>query len=49
MFAGTNQKLYDAQGRKFDADDSAVMYLGDTNSFLNDINPGNSVTGIVGL
>lgn len=47
MFAGTNQKLYDAQGRKFDADDSAAMYLGDTNSFLNDINPGNGVTGIV--
>ena len=48
MFSGTNQKLLDAQGREFDADSgSAVMYLPDSESFLNQINPGNRVNATV--
>lgn len=48
MFSGGNQKLRDAQGREFDADSgSAVMYLPDSESFLNQINPGNSVNATV--
>ncbi|RTL70277.1 MAG: DUF4352 domain-containing protein [Pseudonocardiaceae bacterium] len=48
MFSGGNQKLRDAQGREFDADSgSAVMYVPDSESFLNQINPGNSVNATV--
>lgn len=48
LFAGSNQKLYDTQGRKFDADNEAAIYLGDQGkSWLNEINPGNTVTGVV--
>jgi hypothetical protein len=48
MFDGSNQTLFDAKGRKFDADSSAAMYLGEqSNSFLNDINPGNKVSGVI--
>lgn len=48
MFSGGNQKLLDAQGREFEADSgSAVMYVPDSESFLNKINPGNSVNATV--
>jgi hypothetical protein len=48
LFAGSNQKLRDAQGRTFDADSAAaVMNVPDSESFLNTINPGNSVDGTV--
>lgn len=47
MLDGTNQKLVDTQGREHSADGSAAIYLGDTGTFLNDINPGNSVEGTV--
>lgn len=48
MFDGSNQYIYDAQGRKFEASSEAEVYMGDeANSFLNDINPGNTVTGVV--
>lgn len=46
-FDGSSQKLLDTQGRTHSADTSAAIYLGDANSFLNDINPGNSVEGVV--
>ncbi len=46
-FDGSSQKAFDAQGREFSADTSAAIYLTDANSFLNEINPGNSVTGTV--
>lgn len=46
-FDGSSQKAFDAQGRELSADGSAAVYLGDANSFLNQINPGNSVTGTV--
>jgi hypothetical protein len=46
-FDGTSQKAFDAEGRQFSADTAAAVYLGDANSFLNQINPGNTVTGTV--
>ncbi|MBO0898947.1 DUF4352 domain-containing protein [Cellulomonas sp. zg-ZUI199] len=46
-FDGSSQKLVDAQGRTHSADTSAAIYLGDAESFLNQINPGNSVQGTV--
>ncbi|WP_433287806.1 DUF4352 domain-containing protein [Pseudonocardia sp. CA-142604] len=48
LFNGSTQKLIDAQGREFDADSgAAVMSVPDSESFLNNINPGNSVNGVV--
>jgi len=46
-FDDSNQTLRDTDGRKFDADSEAGIYLDDSNAFLNDINPGNTVKGIV--
>jgi hypothetical protein len=46
-FDGSSQKVFDAQGREFSADSGAAIYLEDSNSFLNEINPGNTVTGTV--
>jgi hypothetical protein len=46
MFSGSSQKLRDAQGREFEADSgAAVLSVPDSESFLNTINPGNSVDG----
>lgn len=47
MFDGSSQKLLDTAGRTHSADSAAGMYVGDSNSFLNQINPGNSVDGTV--
>ncbi len=45
---GGSQMAMDAQGRKFSADSTAGIYLGDQgNTFLTPINPGNSVQGQV--
>ncbi|MDQ0425560.1 DUF4352 domain-containing protein [Cellulomonas iranensis] len=46
-FDGSSQKLTDTQGRTHSADTGAAIYLGDAQSFLNQINPGNSVQGTV--
>ncbi|GAA3809764.1 DUF4352 domain-containing protein [Cellulomonas soli] len=46
-FDGSSQKLLDAQGRTHSADSAAAIYLGDADSFLNQINPGNTVDGTV--
>lgn len=46
-FDGDNVTAYDADGREFSADTSAAIYLDESNSFLNEINPGNKVEGIV--
>ncbi|PJI94579.1 DUF4352 domain-containing protein [Luteimicrobium subarcticum] len=43
----TAQELTDSKGRTFDADSTADIYLDDANSFYEDINPGNSVKGVV--
>jgi Domain of unknown function (DUF4352) len=48
LFDASSQKLVDAQGRRYDADSgAAAIALGDSNAFLNTINPGNSVRGIL--
>jgi hypothetical protein len=48
MFDGSNQKAYGADGAQFSADDTAGLYANNNDdAFLNDINPGNSVTGTV--
>ncbi len=39
--------LRDTAGRTFSADSTAGIYLDKSNSFLNQINPGNTVQGIV--
>ena len=46
-FDGSSQELFDTQGRTHSSDGSAAIYLDDSNSFLNQINPGNEVQGIV--
>ena len=46
-FDGSNQKLFDAQGRQFSADVEAAIYVDEQRSFLDQVNPGNSVDGIV--
>lgn len=46
-FDGSSQKLYDSAGRAFSADTAAAIYLDESNSFLNQINPGITVQGIV--
>lgn len=45
-FDSSSQKLVDAQGRQHSADSAAAIYL-DGSSFLESVNPGNSVEGIV--
>jgi hypothetical protein len=48
LFTSANQTLLDAQGREFDADaGAALMNVPDSESFLTDINPGNSVKGVL--
>jgi hypothetical protein len=48
LFSDSNQKLVDAQGRQFDAASGvAVMYVPDSKTFLNNINPGNHVNGVL--
>jgi hypothetical protein len=45
----SSQFLYGSGGQRFDADTEAAIYLGvnETRTFLEDINPGNSVDGIL--
>ncbi|WP_454042583.1 DUF4352 domain-containing protein [Cellulosimicrobium sp. Marseille-Q8652] len=43
VFDGSSQELTDTVGRTHSSDGSAAIYLGNANSFLTDINPGNSV------
>jgi hypothetical protein len=47
MFDGTSQYLYDQDGREFTASTEAAMVLPASQSFLEDINPGNTVSGKV--
>lgn len=46
-FDGSSQTLVDTLERQHSADTTAAIYLGDANSFLNQINPGNTVEGVV--
>jgi len=46
-FFGDNQYLFNSAGQKYSADSSAAMYLKDSNSMYEEINPGNSLRGTV--
>jgi Domain of unknown function (DUF4352) len=45
--SGRNQYLFNAAGQRFDADTAAGIYLDDSESFIERINPGNSLSGKV--
>lgn len=46
LLADSAQYVYDSSGRKYDADSAAGLYLnGNSNVFLQEINPGNTVQG----
>ena len=48
MFDGSSQKAYAANGTEYSADNGAALYANkDAETFLNDVNPGNQVTGVV--
>ncbi|MEU4832254.1 DUF4352 domain-containing protein [Streptosporangium sp. NPDC023615] len=48
LFSGSSQKLIDARGRQYDTDSgAAALALKNSNAFLNTINPGNTVNGIL--
>ncbi|MEU9832049.1 DUF4352 domain-containing protein [Streptosporangium sp. NPDC048047] len=48
MFLDSAQKLIDTAGREYDADSgAAVLGLKNSHAFLNNINPGNGVSGIL--
>lgn len=48
MFDGSSQKAYAADGTEYSADGSAALYANkNAETFLNEINPGNQVTGVV--
>ncbi|MFI7353616.1 DUF4352 domain-containing protein [Streptomyces avidinii] len=46
-FDGADQKLIDRNGSEYSADTAAALYLDGSESFLQQINPGNVVDGIV--
>jgi hypothetical protein len=46
-FFGSNQKAFDSAGREFTNDTAADLYDSDSQTWLKDINPGNSLTGNV--
>lgn len=48
LFDGSSQKAYAADGTEYSADGSAALYANkNAETFLNEINPGNQVTGVV--
>ena len=48
MFDGSSQKAYAADGTEYSADTAAAIYANkNAETFLNDINPGNQVNGVV--
>ncbi|GAA6526322.1 DUF4352 domain-containing protein [Intrasporangium sp. DVR] len=46
-FSDSSQTVRDAKGREFSADTGAAIHLDDNEVFLNDINPGNTVKGVL--
>lgn len=47
LLTDSAQTLFDAKGRKFSADTTAAIYIKDNDVFLNEINPGNTVQGVL--
>jgi hypothetical protein len=46
-FDGDNQTLINKKGQEFSSDTEAGIYLDDSNTFLEEINPGNKLTGTI--
>ncbi|MGY5884945.1 DUF4352 domain-containing protein [Modestobacter lacusdianchii] len=46
-FFGDNAKLFNAEGQEFSADSEAAIYLADSSSLYEEINPGNSLNSKV--
>lgn len=46
-FSGENVTLYNAEGQKYSADTGASIYLEDSSSVFEEINPGNTLAGTV--
>ena len=46
-FFGDNAKLLNAEGQEFSADTEAAMYLEDSDSLFEEINPGNTLNSMV--
>jgi len=46
-FSDSEQKVKDVQGRQFSADTSAAIHIKGNDVFLNEINPGNTVKGVL--
>lgn len=46
-FFSSDVELTDDEARTYSADDASAIYVEDSNSFLEEINPGNTVDGIV--
>ena len=44
---GDNQKLLDKEGRTFAPDDMATIYADEDNSLFEEINPGNTLKGVI--
>jgi hypothetical protein len=42
---GDNMKLFDAEGREFSPDTEAAIYNDDSQTFIEEINPGNEIDG----
>lgn len=47
LFDGSSQYLIDTEGREHSSDGEAAFYVENSDSFLTEINPGNTVEGIV--
>lgn len=47
LLDGSNQYMFGDGGQRFDANTEAAIYLDDSQTFLEEINPGNAVNGIV--
>lgn len=46
-FSGTDQYLFSADGKKFESDSSAAIYADSSNTWLDKVNPGNTLKGLL--
>ncbi|MFM1954841.1 MAG: hypothetical protein RL118_1032 [Actinomycetota bacterium] len=46
-FSGDDQLLFSADGKEYESDSSAAIYADSSNTWLDEINPGNTLKGLV--
>ena len=46
-FSGSDQLLYSADGKEFESDTSAAIYADSSSTWLDEINPGNTLKGLI--